>query len=123
MVVCPGTYPEDVVVNKAIQLTGQNATIDASGQNNGVQVIASDVTVQGFTVKNAIGEGILVGQTPLPPGVTPVTISNVTIQNNTVVDNDQGNPTGQDLTDAPYGQCNAANEFPAIAAKGSTSCR
>ena len=34
----------------------------------------------GFTIENATGEGILVGQTPLPPGVTPLTISNVTIQ-------------------------------------------
>jgi parallel beta-helix repeat protein len=117
--VCPGTYPEDVVVDKAITLTGQNATIDATGLDNGVQVLASDVTVQGFTVENAIGEGILVGQTPLARGITPLTISNVTIQNNTVIDNDQGNPTGQDITGSPYGQCNVgANNVPGDCGEG-----
>lgn len=117
--VCPGTYLEDVVVDKAITLTGQNATIDATGLDNGVQVLASDATVQGFTVENAIGEGILVGQTPLARGITPLTISNVTIQNNTVVDNDQGNPTGQDITGSPYGQCNVgANNVPGDCGEG-----
>lgn len=116
--VCPGSYPEDVVVNKALTLIGQNATIDATGQDNGVQVIASDVTVDGFTIENAIGEGILVGQTPLAPGVTPLNVSDVTVENNTVTGNDQGNPTGQDLTDSPYAQCDAANNIPGDCGEG-----
>jgi parallel beta-helix repeat protein len=116
--VCPGTYPEDVVVNKALTLVGQDATIDASGHDNGVQVVASGVTVQGFTVVNAIGEGILVGQTPLPRGVTPVDIGDVTITGNTVERNDQGNPTGQELSTSPYGQCNAANNIPGDCGEG-----
>lgn len=116
--VCPGTYAEDVVVGKALTLTGQNATIDASGLDNGVQVLASGVTVQGFTVENAIGEGILVGQTPLPNGVTPPDIGAVTIAGNTVVDNDQGNPTGQELTTSPYAQCVAAHNIPGDCGEG-----
>ena len=63
--VCPGTYTEDVVINK---LTGQGATIDAAGLNNAIQVVSSDVTVSGFTLTKAIGEGILVGaDTPSNP--------------------------------------------------------
>jgi parallel beta-helix repeat protein len=116
--VCPGTYPEDVAVDKALTLTGQNATIDATGKDNGVQVLASGVTVQGFTVMNAIGEGILVGQTPLPQGVTPLDIGDVTIQDNIVVDNDQGNPTGQELTASSYAQCVAANNIPGDCGEG-----
>jgi len=116
--VCPCTYPEDVAVDKALTLTGQNATIDATGKDNGVQVLASGVTVQGFTVMNAIGEGILVGQTPLPQGVTPLDIGDVTIQDNIVVDNDQGNPTGQELTASSYAQCVAANNIPGDCGEG-----
>jgi len=116
--VCPGTYPEDVVVDKTLTLIGQDATIDATGQDNGVQVLASGVTVQGFTVENAVGEGILVGQTPLPKGVTPLDIGDVTIEGNTVVNNDQGNPAGDELTNSPYAQCNAANEIPGDCGEG-----
>ena len=66
--VCPGTYTEDVVINKALTLTGQGATIDAAGLNNAIQVVSSDVTVSGFTLTKAIGEGILVGaDTPSNP--------------------------------------------------------
>jgi parallel beta-helix repeat protein len=101
--VCPGTYHEDVVITKAITVVGQNATIDATGQDNAVQVLASDVRVQGFTATHAIGEGILVGGLP----GTSVNVADVTISDNTVVGNDLGNPTGLPLTTSPYAQCNA----------------
>ncbi len=91
VVVCRGTYHEDVVVNKPITLAGWGATIDASGfttgaADNGIHITSSGVTVKGFTVTNAWGEGILVGGDD--PTVGPV--SNVTIVNNVVVHNDQG---------------------------------
>lgn len=91
VVVCRGTYHEDVVVNKPINLVGWGATIDASGfttgaTDNGIHVTSSDVTVKGFTVTNAWGEGILVGGDD--PSVGPV--SDVTIANNVVVHNDLG---------------------------------
>jgi parallel beta-helix repeat protein len=91
VLVCSGTYKEDVVVNKAITLLGNDATIDAAGfttgpSDNGIQVESSDVTVKGFTVKNAWGEGILVGGDS--PAVGPV--SDVTLAANTVAHNDQG---------------------------------
>lgn len=94
--VCPGTYTEDVIVAKSLTLIGQNATIDAAGQNNGVQVVSSNVTVEGFTITNAIGEGILVGvdnaddpnlSTVIDNGVV---LSHVAILDNDVKNNDQG---------------------------------
>ncbi len=100
VVVCPGTYTEDVVINKALMLTGQGATIDAAGLNNAIQVVSSDVTVSGFTLTKAIGEGILVGaDTPSDPAWgKPLT--NVGVFNNKVVDDDQGfaGPGGADST-------------------------
>ena len=65
VVVCAGTYKETVAVAKALTLSGQGATIDATGLDNGVKITASNVTVSGFTVENATGEGIL-AQQPTP---------------------------------------------------------
>jgi parallel beta-helix repeat protein len=84
VVVCRGTYAEDVTVTTTISLVGIQATIDATGLDNGVDVLASGSRVSGFTVKNAIGEGILVQGVPGTP------ITGVTIAANDVVDNDQG---------------------------------
>ncbi len=99
IVVCPGTYPGGVVLSKSLSIVGiGNPKINATGQNNGVQVLASGSRVQGFTVENALGEGILVGL-----GSSPV--SNVTISGNTVTHNDQGNPTGAPITTSSYPQC------------------
>lgn len=108
VVVCPGTYPEDVVVAKALTLVGHGATIDAAGLDNAVQVLASGVTVEGFTATSAIGEGILVGA--LPQGGPVVTVSGVTIRNNIVVNNDQSSPS--------YGQCLPANGVPGDCGEG-----
>jgi parallel beta-helix repeat protein len=108
VVVCPGTYPEDVVVGKALTLEGHGATIDAAGQDNAIQVLVSGVTVEGFTATGAIGEGILVGALP-QRGPVP-TVSGVTIRNNIVVNNDQGS--------ASYGQCVPANGIPGDCGEG-----
>jgi hypothetical protein len=51
--------------------------INAKGQNNGVLVTASGSRIQGFTVENAIGEGILVG-------LQKASVSDVAIRGNTV---------------------------------------
>jgi parallel beta-helix repeat protein len=86
----PGTYTEMVDITTPITLIGFNATIDASGLDQGIYIHGSDASgasVSGFTIENATFEGILVEQT-----------SNITIQNNVVQNNDQGasspNPTG-----------------------------
>ncbi len=56
-----GTYTESVTIAKRLELTGDDAVIDATGQINGISLTAaaSGSEVRGFTVRNAIGEGIL----------------------------------------------------------------
>src|SRR5664279_58654 len=54
--VCHGTYKEDVLIVKSLNLIGQHATIDATGLENAVQVVASHVSVRGFKLENANGE-------------------------------------------------------------------
>ncbi|NMO53912.1 hypothetical protein HH310_22365 [Actinoplanes sp. TBRC 11911] len=90
VIVCGGTYREDVAVNKTVKIEGRdNATIDATKLINGFLVTANHVTISGFTVKNATGEGILVKNA-----------KNATIEHNTVTSNDQGvalvNPVSTD---------------------------
>ena len=72
VVACPGTYTEDVVISIPLRLVGQSATINATGlagaptgtilgqaPYNGITIESSYVTVEGFTVEGAEGEGIL----------------------------------------------------------------
>ena len=51
VIVCPGTYTEDVIVPKALTLIGINATMDATGLENAVQVVASNVSVERVHVR------------------------------------------------------------------------
>jgi hypothetical protein len=94
-----GTYKEDVVIGIPLSLIGAGADesiIDAIGLANGIFVDGFDnpglrgVTVAGFTVKNALYEGILV-----------VSASDVTIRDNHIVDNDKS--SGLSFTGAPTG--------------------
>ncbi len=111
VVACPGTYTEDVVIQIPLTLIGESATIDATGLSgvptgailgqapyNGITIESSKVTVEGFTVKDAEGEGILAINPnpimgPMIGGMQLFTgkpIKHVTIANNTVEDNDVG---------------------------------
>jgi parallel beta-helix repeat protein len=123
VIVCAGTYKEDVAVTKALTLSGQGATIDATGLDNGVKITASNVTVTGFTVENATGEGIL-AQQPNPvkgPNVggtqlyTGVPISHVTITRDTVQNNDLG---GLTPTTTTYTECQASGNIPGDCGEG-----
>lgn len=67
--VAAGTYTEAVVIGKALTLEGSgltSTTIDATGLANGVYIDGldnsnlADVTVTGFTIKNAKYEGVLI---------------------------------------------------------------
>ena len=94
VVVCEGTYAEDVLVNKALTLLGRHATIDATGLENGFWIVASDVRVHGFTVENANGEGVLAGvdafeDFAMLPASGPV-LSHVTVEYSNVINNDKG---------------------------------
>src|ERR1700754_1574188 len=80
VIVCGGTYREDVAANKSVKIEGRsNPTVDATKLTNGFAVTANRVSISGFTVKNAIGEGIIVQNA-----------ANATIEHNTVSHNDQG---------------------------------
>jgi nitrous oxidase accessory protein NosD len=115
VVVCKGTYFEDVLINKALTLMGRHATIDATGLENGVQVVASHVGVNGFTLQNANGEGVLVGVDSLAdgsllPSSGPV-LSDVTIEDNNVINNNKGfSATGPSNCKYP-GDCGGGIHF------------
>jgi parallel beta-helix repeat protein len=90
VVVAPGTYKEQVVITKSISLVAlikQQATIDATGMPNGIFVNGMtaapnagvvDVLIQGFKVRNANFEGILIANA-----------SDVTVVDNHVLDNNK----------------------------------
>ena len=94
--VASGTYNESVIVAKRLVLLGSGATINAAGQSsppNGVVIsgaAAAGTVLRGFTVENAGLEGIFAVQT-----------SNITIANNTVVDNDAYGPFNPLCIDQP----------------------
>lgn len=82
-----GTYAEDVTIGIPLSLVGDGAnttTINATGLANGIFVDGfhhaglSNVTVAGFTVENALYEGILV-----------VNASDVVVRDNHVINNDK----------------------------------
>lgn len=67
--VCAGTYHEDVLVDKAVTLDGDNAIVSPdpsdstfltgpTGGNNAFTVIAAGVVIHNFTVEKATGDGI-----------------------------------------------------------------
>jgi parallel beta-helix repeat protein len=97
--VSAGTYTEQVTIGISLSLIGAGAeetTIDATGLSNGVFVDGFDnpglhgVAIAGFTIKNALNEGVLV-----------VSASDITIRDNHIVDNDK-NP-GLLFTGEPHG--------------------
>jgi nitrous oxidase accessory protein NosD len=95
VVVCGGTYREGVMVAKSLRLTGRDgATIDATGLENAVQVVASHVMVSGLRLINANGEGLLAGvdtgaDAGLLPAGSPV-LTDITIDHVAALNNDKG---------------------------------
>ena len=124
VVVCTGTYHEQVVLAKALSLVGQRATIDQAGVTPtfkvtlpglGTQTIfaavvitASHVTLSGFTVTNAQGEGVLAAGLGGP-------VSGIVISHNSVVHNDLG---GGVPPKSPYFQCAAEGQTPGDCGEG-----
>lgn len=107
VVVCGGTYREDVSVAKALTIQGRSgATIDATHLTNGVAIRASNTVLSGFTVKNAIGEGVLVSGA-----------NGVTIQNNVVTHNDLGGLPRNPVPNT-YRACQAAHGVPGDCGEG-----
>jgi hypothetical protein len=95
----PGTYTEGVVIGIPLSLVGAGAgqsAIDATNHPNGVLIDGfnhaglHNVVVEGFTVENAQFEGVLA-----------VSATNVTISNNSVINNDKS--PGLNFTGLPTG--------------------
>lgn len=112
-----GTYAEQVSITQKLTLIGDDAIIDATGQNGGIQPLAgmgvvgygllifgpgaSGSVVKGFTVEHALGEGILVAGT-----------SKVLIQDNIVRLNDAGFNTTMTF------ECRAQGNIPGDCGEG-----
>lgn len=119
--VCSGTYHELVTVpaGKPLTIEGSGHPVvdaaglsdPATGQFSGVLVLASGSTIEGLTVENALGEGILVQGLAAP-------VTHVTIRGNRVTGNDLGNPTGGVITTSPYAECNQAGGVPGDCGEG-----
>jgi nitrous oxidase accessory protein NosD len=130
IVVCGGSYSEDVVIATPLTLLGRNgATVQGTKTTTfmcdqlgptgpgqapclaAITIKSSHVSVAGFTVKGAVGEGILATGS-LQGG----SIHDVTIEHNRVVGNDTGGipPT----TTSPYPQCVEVGQVPGDCGEG-----
>ena len=112
VVVCAGTYHEQVDVTTPLTLQGRNgAIIDATGKPYGIGLGADHVTVRGLTVENATadeqsgapGDGIVTAS--LAGG--PPTVSNWATITGNVLRNNGG--AGVDL-ESTYGAVVASND-------------
>ena len=125
VVVCPGTYHEQVVLSKPVSLEGRRATIDQDGVNPGFQVTlpglgtqtifaavvmaSSGIRFSGFKVTHAQGEGILAA------GLGGE-ISGISISHNAVVDNDLG--FGVPTPKSTYFECQPNGQIPGDCGEG-----
>jgi parallel beta-helix repeat protein len=108
----PGTYREQIVIDKSVRLQGWGArstVIDATGTTQGPAILVSGNTgtrIDGFTVTGASGGGIVVSGN----------VSDLRISNNDIVANSAscgggiriGNP---DLVDAANDRVDVANNY------------
>jgi nitrous oxidase accessory protein NosD len=124
VVVCKGTYHEQVVITKPLSLRGQRATIDQTGVTPTLQVdipglgkqtifaavvmLSSDIRFSGFTVTHALGEGIIAA------GLSG-DLSGISISHNAVVHNDLGGGVPPVST---YFQCAAQGQVPGDCGEG-----
>jgi parallel beta-helix repeat protein len=107
VVVCGGVYHEHVTVAKPMSLLGRShPVIDAADKVNGILIAGPHVTVRGFKVTSAVGEGILVGSA-----------SYATIAGNTVTHNDLGGALVNPVPTS-YAECQAAGGIPGDCGEG-----
>ncbi len=85
----PGTYYESITVTKPLSFTTDNAILDATGKSRGFFVNGltspglANVNISGFTIRNAMFEGILLLNTSM-----------ASVSNNTVMNNNQSLTAG-----------------------------
>lgn len=124
IVVCKGTYHEQVVISKPLSLRGEHATIDETGVKPafsitlpglGTQTIfaavimdSSRINFTGFKVQHAQGEGIVAA------GLSG-TVSGIVISRNAVVHNDLGGGVPPKST---YFECAVEGQVPGDCGEG-----
>ena len=129
VVVCEGTYQQDVVVSSPLSLQGRDATIKGTATTKflcdqlgpmgpgvapclaGLTIRSSHVSVEGFTVTGAIGEGILATGTLKGGSITDVTITDNWVAGNNI----GGIPPSPN---SPYPQCAANGQIPGDCGEG-----
>jgi hypothetical protein len=130
VVVCRGTYVEDVVISAPLKLLGSRGAVIQGAPTNilmcdqlgpggpgsaqclaGITIRSSHVAVMGLTVMGAQGEGILATGT-LAGG----SIGHVRIEGNRVMGNDIGGIPP--VMSSPYPQCVEFNEIPGDCGEG-----
>jgi parallel beta-helix repeat protein len=104
--VASGTYREELKLAKRVSLIAHGkAVIEANGKSNGVLITgtaAAGASVEGFTVRNATFEGILLLET-----------KKVTVTRNTVTGNDRGGAAAK-----PEGECAPQGVIPGDCGEG-----
>jgi parallel beta-helix repeat protein len=78
VLVSAGVYYENLIINKYISLVGEDpdsTVVDGNGSDNVFSVLADDVTIINFTIRNGL-RGILING------------NNCTVSNNTITEND-----------------------------------
>jgi parallel beta-helix repeat protein len=82
-----GTYFENIIVNKTLNLDGENkfeAIIDGNEKEHVIVVSSPNVRISGFTIKNS-------GLNPFDAGIKTLSLaSNITISNNNIQENENG---------------------------------
>jgi hypothetical protein len=130
VVVCSGTYTEDVVISAPLKLLGQRGAVihgsptttlmcDQLGPSGpgsaeclaAITIKSSNVAVMGLKVTGAIGEGILA-----TGSLAGGSIGHVLIQGNRVFGNDTGGIPPTDMS--PYPQCVEVGEVPGDCGEG-----
>ena len=130
VVVCRGTYTEDVIISAPLKLLGThgaviqgsppaNGTCDQLGPNGpgsadclaAITIKSSHVDVMGLKVTGAIGEGILA-----TGSLAGGSIGHVLIQGNRVIGNDAGGIPPD--PNAPYPQCVEVDQIPGDCGEG-----
>jgi len=85
-----GTYYENVVVNKSVSLIGQNMSntiIDGSAIGTVIHIMANNVTVGGFTIRNSCNRTVIHTE---GSGISIGNSSHCTIKQNNITHNDNG---------------------------------
>ncbi len=124
VVVCAGTYHEQVVIAKPLSLRGKRAIIDETNVTPtltvsppgvgkltifaGVVILHSHVSLGGFKIRDALGEGVLAA------GIRG-TIRDISIRHNAVLHNDLG---GGVPPASEYFECQAEGPVPGDCGEG-----